>query len=125
MFSPRAKITQRTASFTADSGIQSWKALCTASLDSGRIQRYRMNTKTAIAKRLIGQAFEVRVMRAGAGVAARTSPGSVEVATSHLLCCRRTEEALRFEHHEQDQDGEDNGLRPMLTESQAFVDILD
>src|SRR5689334_19297897 len=47
------------------------------------------------------------------------------VAMSDLLCRGLAEDALRLEHHEDDEDREDHRLSPGLAEPEAVVEGLD
>src|SRR5947209_20412132 len=54
----------------------------------------------------------------------RARPGSA-VAMSDLLRRDVAEDAFGLEDHEHDEDREDDGLAPLLTEAHAVVQVLD
>src|SRR3954469_17554787 len=109
MFRPIAKMAQITHWFTVLSGSQSWKKVSTSDDRFGRIHWYSTKTRTAASAKPIGQALPAKGLARGTGV---FSGAEAVVVMSHLFRGRLAEDALRLEHHQQDEDGEDNRLRP-------------
>src|SRR4051794_22276871 len=110
------------------SGIQFWKNVCVASDDSGSSHWKKTKTRTAARRKPIGQRRDVDIRAGGVAPAGATGSGSVfgaVVVISHLLRGSLAQQALRLEHHEQDEDGEDDGLVPLLAEAEAVVEGLD
>src|SRR5689334_18234292 len=117
-----------TASLIEMSGIQSWTVSRTSFDASGSTHSYRTKTATAAIVNAIGQARDVDISAGGVDPAGAAGVGSTlgaVVVISHLLRRALTQQPFGLEDHEEDQDGEDDGLVPLLSEREGRVVGLD